>query len=118
MVAFNRNRRVRRINGTAPVPLKKVPLDDLKRKVGSLSLHLDRSPVLLGGPGGDHQVATWDLVLTPHRLADRSDGIHDGCTRRVGYETLQWFQNATARRLSRERKQIWLSWLEPSDGGL
>jgi hypothetical protein len=38
----------------APVPLKKVPLDDLERKVASLSLHLDRSPVLLGGPGGDH----------------------------------------------------------------
>jgi hypothetical protein len=55
------------------------------------ALDLNGNAVVIGGARNDHQVATWDLVLTPHHLADRSDGIHDGRTRRVGHETLQWF---------------------------
>jgi hypothetical protein len=55
------------------------------------ALDLNGNAVVIGGARNDHQVATWDLVLTPHHLADRSDGIHNGRTRRVGHETLQWF---------------------------
>jgi len=105
---------------------KSAPLTALQQIISSwavrnyylFALDLNRNAVVIGGARNDHQVATWDLVLTPHHLADRSDGIHDGRTRRVGHETLQWFQNASARRLTRKRKQIWLPRLEPSDRGL
>ena len=70
------------------------------------------------GAGKDREVATRGLVLATYQLADWSDCIDDGCARGVGHEALQWFQNAGTRRLTRKRKQIWLSWLETSDRGL
>jgi hypothetical protein len=54
------------------------------------ALDLNGNAVVIGGARNDHQVATWDLVLAAHQLADRSDCINDGCTRRVGHETLKW----------------------------
>ena len=74
--------------------------------------------MVIGGAGNNHQVALWDLVLAADQLADWSDRINDGCTRRVGHETLQWLQNAGARGLTRKRKHIGLSWLETGDRGL
>jgi hypothetical protein len=61
----------------APVSVKKVSLDDMQRKVASLSLHLDRSPVLLGGPRGDHEITPRALVLAAHQLTDRPDRVDD-----------------------------------------
>jgi hypothetical protein len=53
------------------------------------TLDLNGNAVVIGGARNDHEVATWDLVLAAHQLADRSDRINDGCARRVGHETLQ-----------------------------
>src|SRR5205823_14114372 len=92
----------------APVPLKKVPLD-LQRKVASLSLHLDRSPVLLGGPGGDHQVTPRALILAAHQLTDRPDRVDDGRARRIRHEALQRLERAAAGRLARQRQHVRLS---------
>src|SRR5260370_30255995 len=100
-----------------PLPLKKVPLDDLERKVASLSLHLDRSPVLLGGPGGDHQVTPRALVLAAHQLTDRPDRVDDGRARRIRHEALQRLERAAAGRLARQRQHVTLSRLEPGDRG-
>src|SRR5260370_38427767 len=93
----------------APVPLKKVPLDDLERKVASLSLHLDRSPVLVGGPGGDHQVAPRALFLATDQLTDRPDRVNDGCARRIRPEALQRLERATTGRLARHLTHVQLS---------
>src|SRR6266403_4841507 len=86
-------------------------------KPALFTLDLSGSAVVIGGAGKYHQVSTWAGLAT-HQLADGSDRINDGCARGVGYEALQWFENATARRLTRKRKQVWLSWLETSDRSL
>src|ERR1700688_2400659 len=70
----------------------------------SFHLDLDGGSMGIGCAGKDHEVATRDLVLAAHQLADRSDRIDDGCARGVGHEALQWFHNARARRLTRKRK--------------
>jgi hypothetical protein len=60
---------------------------------GLISLfHLDLNgrAVIVSSAGKDRQVATRDLVLAAHQLADWSDCINDGCARRVGHETLKW----------------------------
>jgi hypothetical protein len=66
----------------------------------------------------DYQVSTGGLVFAAHQLADRSNGINDGRTGRVGHETLQWLYNASARWFTRKRKQVSLSGLETGDRGL
>jgi hypothetical protein len=55
------------------------------------ALNLNRTAVVIGGTGKDHEVATWGLVLAAHHLANRSDCIDDGGARRVGHEALQGF---------------------------
>jgi hypothetical protein len=55
------------------------------------ALNLNRTAVVVGGTRKDHEAATWGLVFAAHQLADGSDCINDGCARRVGHETLQWF---------------------------
>src|SRR5271163_2998798 len=54
-------------------------------------LYLNGGSVGIGGTGKDHEVATRDIVLAAHQLADWSDCINDGCARGVGHEALQWF---------------------------
>ena len=89
-----------------------------RRRDSLFPLDLDRGSVGIGGAGKDHEVATRDIVLAAHQLADWSDRIDDGCARGVGHEGLQWFQNAGARRFTRKRKQVWFSRIETSDRGL
>src|SRR5689334_5649586 len=79
----------------------------------SFRLDLNGGSVGVGSAGKDHKVATQGLVLATDQLADWSDGVDDRCPCRVGHEALQWFDDASARRLSREGKHIWLAGLEP-----
>jgi hypothetical protein len=83
----------------------------------SLSLHLDRSAVLLGGSGGNHQVTPRALVLAAHQLTDRPDRVYDGCACRIRHKALQRLERATAGRLARQRQHVRPYRLEPGDRG-
>src|SRR5262249_33601761 len=90
----------------------------LDPKVTSLSLNLDRSPVLLDGSGGNHQVTPRALVFATHQLTDRPDRGDDRRTRRIRHERLQWLERAAHGRFARQRQYVMLARLEPGDRGL
>jgi hypothetical protein len=62
-----------------------------------LSLDLNRSAVTIGRAGNDYEVAPWYFFFGSHQLADRSDCIDDGRTRRVCHESLQGFSESNPR---------------------
>src|SRR6266700_2915114 len=76
-------------------------------------LDLDRSSVLLSGPRYDHEVAAWHVVLSPHDLSDRADGVDNGGARLVRPECLQRLQGAVSTRIVGEREHIGLHGLQP-----
>src|SRR6266700_3194819 len=76
-------------------------------------LDLDRSSVLLSGPRNDHEVAAWHVVLPPHDLSDRADGVDNGGARLVRPECLQRLQGTVATRIVGEREHIGLHGLQP-----
>src|SRR5258708_39072546 len=66
----------------------------------------------------DDEITARDLVLALHHLRDRSGGIDDSRTCRVGHERRQWLERALAVGLLCKRKHVGLLWLQAGDGGL
>jgi hypothetical protein len=62
--------------------------------------------MIIGRTRNDHEVAPWRIFFASDQLADRTDSIDDGRTRRVCHEALQGFVLACYHRLGKLQRVV------------